>query len=66
MPAGGSKSPISQETIDARSSYITMKGSMVLKYAIKNVTSALDSVCEKANLSLSDIDYLVPHQANVR
>lgn len=46
--------------------YLSMKGPEVYKFATTAMPSAVEKVLERANLSLSDIDYIVPHQANDR
>lgn len=46
--------------------YLSMKGPEVYKFATTAMPSAVEKVLERAKLSLSDIDYIVPHQANDR
>ena len=66
MPAGGSLKPATAETILAREHYIKMAGSDVFKFAVRIMgKAALESV-DLADLTLEEIDYLVPHQANIR
>ncbi len=45
---------------------IRMKGSEVFRHAVTNLASVLREALEKAGLSPSDIDWVVPHQANLR
>lgn len=66
VPAGGSRMPASQETIDNRLHYISMDGSEVFKFAVRIMASSSKTVIEKAGWSIDDLDYLVPHQANIR
>ena len=66
QPAGGSKFPASQETLDKRLHYIKMDGKEVFKFAVRVMEKASMNVLEKANLKLEDLDFLVPHQANTR
>lgn len=66
QPAGGSKFPASQETLDKRLHYIKMDGKEVFKFAVRVMEKASINVLEKANLKLEDLDFLVPHQANTR
>lgn len=66
QPAGGSKFPASQETLDKRLHYIKMDGKEVFKFAVRVMEKASMSVLEKANLELEDLDFLIPHQANTR
>ncbi len=66
LPAGASKEPASIETVRNRRHYVKMNGNEVFKFAVKIIEEATLHVVEKANLSLDDIDYLIPHQANIR
>lgn len=66
QPAGGSRVPISQEVIDQRSHFLTMKGNEVFKHAVKRMGEAALKVVKKAGLRKDDIAYLIPHQANIR
>ena len=66
VPAGGSRMPASQETIDNRLHYISMDGSEVFKFAVRIMASSSKAVVEKAGWSVDELDYLVPHQANIR
>ncbi|CAI9388248.1 MULTISPECIES: ketoacyl-ACP synthase III [Bacillaceae] len=45
---------------------IVQNGREVYKWAIKTVTSGMKIVAEKGSLSLDDIDWFVPHSANLR
>lgn len=66
MPAGGSRKPASHETVDAQEHFIHMVGSEVFKFAVKVMGHSTLRVLEKAGLDKTDIDLLVPHQANMR
>jgi len=46
--------------------YIKMKGRELFKVAVRNMEQACREVCDKAGIDPSDIDLLIPHQANVR
>ena len=66
MPAGGSVLPASQETVAQGLHYIIQDGRNVYKNAVTDMlTSSLD-VMERNGLTKEDVDYLVPHQANLR
>lgn len=43
-----------------------MDGSEVLKFAVRTMVHATNTVLEKANISIDDVDMIVPHQANIR
>jgi 3-oxoacyl-[acyl-carrier-protein] synthase-3 len=66
LAAGGSRMPSSQSTVDNKQHYIYMAGSEVFKFAVRIMGNAAEEVLRKAGLEKSDIDLLVPHQANIR
>lgn len=66
MKAGGSVKPASHETIDAREHYIYQEGRVVYKNAVRDMLSSTLSVMKRNNLSVEEVDWLVPHQANLR
>ena len=66
VPAGGSREPASFETVKNRRHYIKMNGNEVFKFAVRVLEDCTRKVVKKANLNLSDIDFIIPHQANIR
>jgi 3-oxoacyl-[acyl-carrier-protein] synthase-3 len=66
QPAGGSRIPASIESVQNRQHYIKMDGSEVFKFAVKIMGEAAEKALEKCGLTKEDIDYLIPHQANIR
>lgn len=46
--------------------YINMEGSVVFKFAVKVLEEVVQEAVAKNNLQPADIDWLVPHQANIR
>jgi 3-oxoacyl-[acyl-carrier-protein] synthase-3 len=46
--------------------YVTMDGPLVYKWSTAKIPKVARLACERAGVSLSDIDWLVPHQANRR
>lgn len=46
--------------------YITMNGREVFKFAVRKMGDASVNVIEKAGLTKDDVDFLIPHQANIR
>jgi len=66
QPAGGSRLPASKETVEKRLHYIKMEGSEVYKFAIKIMGEAAEKALELCGLGKEAIDYLIPHQANIR
>jgi 3-oxoacyl-[acyl-carrier-protein] synthase-3 len=66
LPAGGSKSPPSRETIARGEHYIRMEGRETYRFATRTLaTTALESV-RRAGLEAKDISLFIPHQANIR
>ena len=66
IPAGGSRLPASQETIEDNQHAIVMNGRGVYRFATRVIVAGIREVLEKAGLTLSDIRLIVPHQANRR
>lgn len=66
LPAGGSRYPTTPETLRGGLNYIRMEGKGLFRMAVKRMQEALFSLAEEANLSLSEIDLFVFHQANLR
>ncbi len=66
MPAGGSRMPASADTVSQGLHSLQMAGKEVFKFAVKVMEQASTNVIEKAGLTKEDINFLVPHQANLR
>ncbi|MDO4320566.1 MAG: beta-ketoacyl-ACP synthase III [Bacteroidales bacterium] len=66
MEAGGSVLPTSQATLDAKQHYLFQDGRNVYKNAVMDMLTSTLDVMKRNNLSAEDVDYLVPHQANLR
>lgn len=66
VPAGGSRLPASIDTVNKKLHAIQMEGKEVFKFAVRIMEKASLNALEKANLNLEDLDFLVPHQANIR
>ncbi len=66
QPAGGSAMPASHETIDQRLHFVKQEGKQVFKFAVTNMAEVSAQIMENNNLSSNDVDWLVPHQANLR
>ncbi|WP_296648593.1 3-oxoacyl-[acyl-carrier-protein] synthase III C-terminal domain-containing protein, partial [Romboutsia sp. 13368] len=49
-----------------RDSKLKMNGNEVFKFATSVIVSSINKILQDNNLNLDDIDYIVPHQANVR
>ncbi len=66
MDAGGSHKPASHETVMQEQHYLRMKGNSTFKVAVKAMTEILQDLLDEKNISINDIKYLIPHQANAR
>ena len=66
IPVGGSKEPVTAEAIAANRNKVYMAGQDIFKVAVKKLTSASLSAIEDAELDPQQIDWDVPHQANLR
>jgi 3-oxoacyl-[acyl-carrier-protein] synthase-3 len=66
LPGGGSRRPLTEESLRNREQYVKMKGDGLFKYAVKAMVEASEIVLAKAGLTHGHIDFLVPHQANYR
>lgn len=66
MEAGGSVLPTSQATLDAGQHYLFQDGRNVYKNAVVDMLTSTLDVMKRNNLTADDVDYLVPHQANLR
>jgi len=66
IPAGGSRQPATRETVEQNKHYIHMNGREVFKFAVRVMGEAAEEVLTLAGLSKSDLDFFIPHQANIR
>jgi 3-oxoacyl-[acyl-carrier-protein] synthase-3 len=66
MPAGGSRLPASAETVAHRQHYVKQEGQQVFKFAVRKMYELCDNLLRKHGLSASDVNLLIPHQANKR
>lgn len=66
MKAGGSVCPPSQYTIDHKMHYLYQEGRTVFRYAVTDMSDDVLEILNRNNLKGSDIDWVVPHEANLR
>jgi 3-oxoacyl-[acyl-carrier-protein] synthase-3 len=57
---------LSSSPLSSDASYIQMKGNEVFRFAVNTLGRIVDETLEANGLEKSDIDWLVPHQANIR
>lgn len=66
QPVGGAVTPITPTHIEEKTHFMQMKGKEMFKVATRTLAENANLVIEQAGLKLSDVDWLIPHQANVR
>ena len=66
VPAGGSAMPACYDSLRDNLHTITMNGREVFRFATRVMADACREVVSEAGLTMDDIDFIVPHQANVR
>ena len=66
MIAGGSAKPASIETVTNREHYVRQNGKVVFKAAVSGMTDAVKRIMKRNELTIEDVDWLIPHQANIR
>ena len=64
--AGGSAIPASQSTVESRMHFLYQEGRAVYKHAVIDMLTSSQDVMKRNNLTVDDIDWFVPHQANLR
>jgi 3-oxoacyl-[acyl-carrier-protein] synthase-3 len=65
-PEGGATVPFSAEVLANRTHFVQMAGREVFKHAVRSMSEAADRALDGAKLTGSDVDLLIPHQANIR
>lgn len=66
QPAGGSANPPTIQTVEERMHFVKQEGKAVFKFAVTNMAEVSAEIMEKNNLTSETVDWLVPHQANLR
>ena len=66
VPAGGVANPASEQTVKDGQHYVKMRGRDVYKFAVDKMLWLLGDCLEKCNLTVDDVDLVVPHQVNIR
>lgn len=63
---GGSKTPITKENAESDKMYVFQEGKTVFKHAVQNMAEVAVDIMQRNNLTSENVDWLVPHQANLR
>lgn len=66
LPAGGTSRPATEATVRERLHFVHMAGNEVFKFAVKVMGEAALNALEHAKIDTSEVDWLIPHQANIR
>ncbi len=66
IPAGGSRMPVTAEALDQNLNKIQMNGREVFKLGVRLMPEAAECALKQADVSVDEIDLLIPHQANLR
>jgi 3-oxoacyl-[acyl-carrier-protein] synthase-3 len=66
IKAGGSLFPTSKETLEGGMHSLYQDGKTVFKYAVSEMTNAVEQIIQRNKIDPENISYLVPHQANKR
>ena len=66
MLGGGSVNPARRKTVDQRMHYIWQDGKVVFKRAVTDISNACIDIMERNKLAIGDINWFIPHQANIR
>jgi 3-oxoacyl-[acyl-carrier-protein] synthase-3 len=66
IPAGGSKTPLTAELIEAKEDKMKMDGRGVYKFAVSKMQWLMGDCMDACGLTPDDIDMVIPHQVNSR
>jgi len=66
VKGGGSGAPLKLGDKAEENFFVQMTGQEVFRHAVRNMISACEEVLARNNMTVADVDYLIPHQANLR
>ena len=66
LVAGGSRRPATVDTVMAREHFVRQNGQPVFKAAVRGMSDVVKEVMQRNDLTADTLDWLVPHQANIR
>src|SRR2546428_7500072 len=66
IPAGGSRIRASLESVEQNLHYMQMNGREVFKFAVRCIPKAIEEAVRRAHVAIEDVDWFIPHQANIR
>jgi 3-oxoacyl-[acyl-carrier-protein] synthase-3 len=65
MPGGGTKQPTSIQTVENRQHFLKMNGPELFQAVVPIVCETISDTCNKAEISIEDVELIIPHQANI-
>lgn len=66
LEAGGARKPLSQKVLDGGEHFMKMKGREIFKNAVRTMANTCREALTANNMTLDQVDWLIPHQANLR
>ena len=66
VPAGGTAEPASHRTVEERRHVLKMDGRAVFSQAVRAMSEACETVLARCGMTAADLDWVLPHQANLR
>lgn len=66
VPSGGAVKPFTQETLDNKEIFVSMKGREIFKHAVRTMSQCCQEALDANNVTKDQVDWVVPHQANIR
>lgn len=66
LPSGGSRIPQSLEALETGLNFMTMKGREIFKNAVRTMAQSCEEALAYNKMSIDEVDWIVPHQANKR
>jgi len=66
IPAGGSAVPASSATVAGGQHAIFMNGRAIFSNAVRSMSESAEQVLAAAKVGVEDVDFVIPHQANMR
>jgi len=66
QPAGGSRTPASKESVEKNLHTVYMEGNKVFKLAVRSMYDVCVKVLERNRMDFKSVDWIIPHQANIR
>lgn len=66
LPAGGCRLRPTDENVQRRDHFLQMDGREVYKHAVRRMEGSIHKVIEKSGIPQENVDWLLPHQANIR